>query len=617
MYRLLLFVSLTVLSWHSLAERIPRIEQQMDADIQWPLRFPSSQQLDAWLHDLQKQTNSDTWYRVQAMRLLTQGMEPAKAEISRQALQALLLQAGQVSVEAQLEVLNALLELQLQQQHYKDALALQPQVVALLAHDLTPRLQFQLHLQLGRVLKANGELEQALHFFLKAHHEILLLDMRGTDYRRQYLQLQLARIQSRLQNYHYAIQIASQALQASYEHGLDLLLPELYLVRGAAAQLAEGTTEQVMADFKAATAVKDPQALGRVQMLGFNNLGAVHLHRREFEQALTYLDQGIAIAERLGNDREIHVMRFNIGYVLVLQDLVEQGLPMMEQAYAAFSGLATPGMQGIMLGHLADAYHEAGLLVQENEALRQQRQIRDQVLAVERDRVFSELQVQFEAQEQGLRIQLLEQANALRDERLTRAQRERTLYIGLVTILLLGLTGALLAIRQVRRLNAQLDDLSKRDPLTQLLNRRALSAMGHAKGDLLVLLDVDHFKQINDRYGHEKGDAVLTALAERLITAVRKDDQVLRWGGEEFLLILRGVGEDAVEDNLIKLCNALRFELIADLEVTASGGAVLLQEGQAMQQALQQADALLYQAKAQGRCQIHYQASDGLVSVLR
>ncbi|MEE2002826.1 GGDEF domain-containing protein [Alkalimonas sp. MEB108] len=617
MYRVFVVFFLTVLSWHSFAERVPRIEQQLDAVIQWPLRFPDTAQLAVWEQQLHAKSESDTWFRVQALLLLQQALVPQQKQEGFSALQTLLRQAEAMSTEAQLEVLNALLELYLHHQEFDAAVALQPQVQALLEQDVGPRLQFQLRLQLGRALKASGQLEPALQRFLQAHNEIVLLDLQGTDYRRQYLQLQLARIQSRLQNYQYAIQIVSQALDAAQAQGLDALLPELYLVRGAAAQMAYGTTDQVMADFRAATTVRDPQELGRVHMLGFNNLGAVHLHRREFEPALTYLEQGIAIAERLGNDREIHVMRFNIGYVLVLQGQTDQGLPMMEQAYAAFADKTTPGTQGIMLGHLADAYHEAGLFLQENQVLRQQRQIRDQVLAIERDRVFSELQVQFEAQEQGLRIQLLEQANALRDERLTRAQRERTLYIGLVTILLLGLTGALLAIRQVRRLNAQLDDLSKRDPLTQLLNRRALSAMGHAKGDLLVLLDVDHFKQINDRYGHERGDAVLTELAERLITAVRKDDQVLRWGGEEFLLILRGVGEHAVEDNLIKLCNALRFEPIAELEVTASGGAVLLQEGQAMQQALQQADALLYQAKAQGRSQIHYQASDGLVSVLR
>lgn len=617
MYRVFVVSLLSVLSWHSFAERVPRIEQQLDAVIQWPLRFPDTAQLAAWEQQLHAGSESDTWFRVQALLLLQQAWEPEQQQQGISALQTLLRHAEATSTAAQLEVLNALLELYLHHQDFDAAVALQPQVLALLEQDVGPRLQFQLRLQLGRALKASGQLELALQRFLQAHHEIVLLDLQGTDYRRQYLQLQLARIQSRLQNYQYAIQIVSQALDAAHAQGLEALLPELYLVRGAAMQMAYGTTEQVMADFRAATTEGESEELGRVQMLGFNNLGAVHLHRREFEPAQAYLEQGIAIAERLGNDRELHVMRFNVGYVLVLQGQSEQGLPMMEQAYAAFSDKTTPGMQGIMLGHLADAYHEAGLFLQENAALRQQRQIRDQVLGIERDRVFSELQVQFEAQEQGLRIQLLEQANALRDERLARAQRERTLYIGLVTILLLGLTGALVAVRQVRRLNAQLDDLSKRDPLTQLFNRRALSASGHAKGDLVVLLDVDHFKQINDQHGHDKGDAVLTELAQRLMSVVRKDDQVLRWGGEEFLLILRGVGEQAVEDNLTKLGNAIRYEPLAELAVTVSGGAVLLEDGQGMQQALQQADALLYRAKDQGRNQIHYQKNPGTSQVVR
>ncbi|MCC5827456.1 tetratricopeptide repeat-containing diguanylate cyclase [Alkalimonas sp.] len=616
MCRMFVVFFLSVLSWHSLAERVPRIEQQLDAVIQFPLRFPDAAQLAAWEQQLHTESDSDTWYRVKALSLLQQALAPEQKQDGLSALQTLLHQAEPISTEAQLEVLNALLELQLHHQLHAQALALVSQVESLLLHEVTPRLQFELLLQLGRVLKVNGELEQALSFFLRAHHEILQLDGAGTNYRRQYLQLQLARIQSRLQNYRYSIQIASQALQVATELELSILLPELHLIRGAGMQMSEGTSEQVIADFKQAAKAVYPQAPGRTQMMALNNLGAVYMHLKEFEKANRYFQQSVAIAETLHNDRELHVTRFNIGYVKVLQGLVEQGLPIMEQAYAAFINQTTPGLQGIMLGHLADAYHEAGLYMQENEALRQQRQIRDQVLAIERDRVYTELQVQFEAQEQGLRIQLLEQANALRDERLKRAQRERTLYIGLVTILLLSLIGLLSAMRHVRLLNAQLDDLSKRDPLTQLFNRRALQDMRHASGDLLVLLDVDHFKQINDSYGHDKGDEVLTCLAERLLSSVRKEDRVLRWGGEEFLLILRGVEPGSAAESIEKIRCTISRESIAELDVTVSGGAVLLDQGQSMQKALKQADDLLYQAKAGGRRKIHYQWPDQHIEVL-
>lgn len=617
MYRLLFVLILFLLALPSYAERLPSVEQQINAETQWPLRLPDSSQINRWLLAVPQSQYPETWFRLKSMALLIEGLAPARMSEALHELQLLVAEAESFSAEAQLEVLHALIELKLYHQDTGSVLTLKPQILGLLQQQVSPRLQFDLQQQLGRVLKVNGELEQALSYFLKAHHEILLLDDAGTAYRRQYLQLQLARIQSRLQNYRYAIQIASLALQTAREAELHVLLPELYLVRGAAKQLVDGVVAPAIADFELAAQTMNNQPPGRTQMLALNNLGAVYLHRRELSRAADYLQQGIAIAKTLHNDREIHVMRFNVGYVQVLQGMVDTGLPMMEQAYEAFSSKSTLGMRGIMLGHLADAYHEAGLYRKENEALRQQRQIRDEVLAVERDRVFSELQVQFEAQEQALRIQLLEQESLLRDERLATAKRENLWYSGLITLLLLGFIAAMLVIRHTRGLNAQLDDLSKRDPLTQLFNRRALSEVGHAKGDLVLLLDVDHFKQINDRYGHDKGDAVLTELAQRLMSLVRKDDQVLRWGGEEFLLILRGVGEDAVEDNLTKICNAIRFDAIAELEVTVSGGGVLLQDGQPMQDALQQADALLYQAKEQGRCQIHYQAASGQVSVLR
>lgn len=106
--------------------------------------------------------------------------------------------------------------------------------------------------------------------------------------------------------------------------------------------------------------------------------------------------------------------------------------------------------------------------------------------------------------------------------------------------------------RQLEKAYVQIEEASLTDPLTRLRNRRYLeqtigadleiAARGGAERDLvLLMIDLDHFKSVNDRYGHAAGDAVLVELAGLLLRTVRASDTVIRWGGEEFLIVARFV----------------------------------------------------------------------------
>jgi diguanylate cyclase (GGDEF)-like protein len=117
-----------------------------------------------------------------------------------------------------------------------------------------------------------------------------------------------------------------------------------------------------------------------------------------------------------------------------------------------------------------------------------------------------------------------------------------------------------------------------------------------------MMIDIDHFKRVNDRHGHAAGDAVLVAFADLVRESVRKLDGVYRLGGEEFLVLLPGV----TEDGLGKVATTLRTVVASRLAtpdgtLTASLGTSMLRPGDTAATWLSRVDEALYRAKASGR----------------
>jgi diguanylate cyclase (GGDEF)-like protein len=122
----------------------------------------------------------------------------------------------------------------------------------------------------------------------------------------------------------------------------------------------------------------------------------------------------------------------------------------------------------------------------------------------------------------------------------------------------------------------------------------------------VIMLDIDHFKQINDRFGHLAGDRVLVAVAEVLLRQVGPSDLCGRYGGEEFVVALRGVDEAAVCDRAEAMRLEIRALAVAGLPggtLSASLGVVVVAPGSGLgtEAVLSRADRALYRAKHQGR----------------
>lgn len=169
-----------------------------------------------------------------------------------------------------------------------------------------------------------------------------------------------------------------------------------------------------------------------------------------------------------------------------------------------------------------------------------------------------------------------------------------------------------LSLRDLKSQNQELEELAYRDPLTGLYNRRfGLESLGNAisfaqryKQELhILLLDLDHFKKVNDELGHPAGDRVLVKLAQLLKKALRDSDIIARIGGEEFLVILPVSRAELVHGaaNRIRDITARTTFEPVPWQVTTSIGVTGLREGDTPESMLSRADRFLYDSKRGGR----------------
>ena len=271
------------------------------------------------------------------------------------------------------------------------------------------------------------------------------------------------------------------------------------------------------------------------------------------------------------------------------------------------------------LGRYADAYTDTQEYLQRSRELSQS-QTASQI-AVLRVRFATDREVEkvrLLARENGLQQQRIQ----LESEKLEREQFARRLLtaIAIAAVLLIATLAFLL--RRNRMFRRQLQTLADRDDLTALLNRRKILALaaqalrtsaGSRGGLTIALLDLDHFKNFNDRYGHAFGDDVLRAFADAARRALRESDQIGRYGGEEFLVVMPDTDIAAARAVIERLRETVKKLPVAheaasrdgSAQVTLSAGLASARDGEAsIEEVIRRADLALYRAKETGRDRI-------------
>lgn len=189
-----------------------------------------------------------------------------------------------------------------------------------------------------------------------------------------------------------------------------------------------------------------------------------------------------------------------------------------------------------------------------------------------------------------------------------------TLYLNLLICLLVTVVVLVLLSRLMRRYQHRIAALATTDSLTSLPNRRGFEllagqALQEARRDrkplAALLLDLDHFKLLNDTYGHQAGDQVLQGFSQNLRDGLRQSDIVCRWGGEEFIILLKDTGNATAQ----QLAEKVRSEVAArrypfkgvNLQVTTSIGLAEMHPNDSLDSLIGRADRGLYRAKQSGR----------------
>jgi diguanylate cyclase (GGDEF)-like protein len=381
--------------------------------------------------------------------------------------------------------------------------------------------------------------------------------------------------------------------------------------------------EQVQRDYEAALAVANAAGLRRPAMHLRANLSDTYIREGRPAEALAAIALALPVAREHHDLRIERLLLHNATLAhLALGRLTEAKgeLPHVLELWKRDTG---PGQRAEALREFGDALAKAGDISGALALFHQEEALATEIRAANKSAAEAEVRAKYDQESQKRRIELMARDNQLKSAQLDNRTLTRRLWMfaGVAIVLLAVL--AVLMYRRMRELNrtlvrheALLRAHSERDALTGLANRRQFREVMRVRGGdkafrgALLMVDVDHFKRINDHYGHAAGDRVLVEVARRLGAAVRAADLVARWGGEEFLVFAPNVDGAELDQLAERVRLSMNEASIAldkgSIDVTVSIGYAAFPLPAShlpvtWEQAVNLADLSLYTAKNHGR----------------
>ena len=531
------------------------------------------------------------------------------------------------------EIYATELEILLYQNKLNEAFVNIDRAAQAVSRALTPRVRYYANNVLGRLYKADQQFEKALQHFIDALDAVSETDDAFTLRRRAFLNYNIALVHTELRNWTQARTLAEQNIAEAKKYGHDGFLPELYLLLGYIAGSEKDYPRAVQIN-QQGLAVST--ALGRdsTALIFENNLGATYIQMAQYAEAKTILQQALKRAEQLQDEHNKQLILQNLGFIRVMQGEHDEGIAQMESTMRYLSQHAPKTEYEPYYEWLAKAYAAAGRYKEQADTLLEQMALQEDIRKADSESRLAALQDRYDSKAKAQHITILQQENALNAQLLENQRLQQQLVWLVAIIVAFAAVMVFQLYRKVRRSNKKLHETNKllayqsqRDVLTGLYNRRALQeylqkrALKRRDGDIVsssitgfLLLDIDFFKKVNDSYGHAAGDAVLQSVAQRLQDTCRDKDMVVRWGGEEMLLVLDNIDPPHVGSFVQRVLNIIGEQPVTfdnqQIAVTVSGGFIHLpfagiSEAELdWEKVLQIADMALYLSKTNGRNQV-------------
>jgi diguanylate cyclase (GGDEF)-like protein len=498
---------------------------------------------------------------------------------------------------------------------------------ALLNGASDPYLAYLAAMTIGTSARSRGQFEEAM---VSLQEAAAMAERDDDAYRRSDALYQLSTLYLALKQPQHALDASRQAFRFAQLASSMPAMVNARMAESAALEILEDPARELAAMEEALTLARKSRSQVS-ESLALVNLADIKLRRRQFSDALDLSQQSLVLAKGYSEVGAIAASKANIGFALFGLGHAAEGKRYADEALAEYERSGATAEIASLLAEYGRYLERAGDYRSALAFFHREHRLHDEMAAVAHQRTVLELQEKYESERNRREIELLNRQNALHSAELeNQALRERVwgLFAAVVAISLgviavfyrkLRVNNGLLAQK-----NRELSARSSRDPLTTLYNRRhfqdymrdAPDRHERRRGDgtspihALLLIDIDHFKQINDQYGHAAGDAVLVVLARRLRDTLRETDMIVRWGGEEFLVFVPATGAEQLAEIAARVMVAVAAEPIAYqgncIRVTASIGYApmpLPPENVALpwERAIGLADMALYMAKLDGR----------------
>jgi diguanylate cyclase (GGDEF)-like protein len=490
-----------------------------------------------------------------------------------------------------------------------------------------PYLPYWAEMAIGVTARTRGHLEESLESLERA----LALAQQADDAGRTGAALyQLSVVYRALKEPRKALDASLQAFAHAKAAGSAFGMANARMAESAAMEALE-RPQRELAAMEEALAIARAARSRIIESKALVNLADIHLRRRNFDTALALSRRSLALATEADDVRLIATSKANLGFAHFGLGQVAEGKRLADAAVAYFEASGATAEAADAIAEYALYLEHAGDYRGAVALHHRERKLNGEIALAAHQKTLQEMERKYETERRSRELALATRENDLRAAEL--ANREQQQRLGWLVALVLATSIVVVAlmyrkVREANRLlarhNLELRFQNNRDPLTDLYNRRHFHDFISTEGSpgerrrtaadvppqALMLIDIDHFKDINDRHGHAAGDTVLVAIAQRLRSTLRDSDMVVRWGGEEFLVFVGAAQAAELDEIATRIMAAIHAEPIAcqgkALRVTVSIGYApvpLPPAGLALSwdRAIGLVDMALYLAKLHGR----------------